>query len=261
MKNKVLIGIIIVLVGVIIAEGVYLFTNKEDRKENNSSINIPKEEEEENESNDNETSEDYVKLVNTREEDNQVIQEYEMVLNGEYQEFDITFEINVGEGYWDIDSTLGDSYLFSVWYDTAPPNNYVDFIAQYFNENNLIIFPGIDGINYLIIQGYAFPPAGGVGIDYNIFNQNWDYIGNIAVIYQGQGVVLEDESVWYLDNLNIDTVQDYNKIRSKIEGDKIYNLYYTCDYMEERVYTINNNKLEYEVINQYKILEASGATC
>ena len=259
MKNKVLIGIIIVLVGVIIAEGVYLFTNKEDRKENNSSINIPKEEE--NESNENETSEDYVKLVDTREEDNQVIQEYEMVLNGEYQEFDITFEINVGEGYWDIDSTLGDSYLFSVWYDTDSLNNYVDFIAQYFNENNFIIFPGIDGVNYLIIQGYAFPPAGGVGIDYNIFNQNWDYIGNLAVIYQGQGVVLEDESVWYLDNLNIDTVQDYNKIRSKIEGDKIYNLYYTCDYMEERVYTINNNKLEYEVINQYKILEASGATC
>ena len=259
MKNKVLIGIIIVLVGVIIVEGVYLFTSKEEEKENNSYINIPKEEE--NESNGNETSEDYVKLVDTREEDNQVIQEYEMVLNGEYQEFDITFEINVGEGYWDIDSTLGDSYLFSVWYDTDPLNNYVDFIAQYFNENNFIIFPGIDRVNYLIIQGYAFPPAGGVGIDYNIFNQNWDYIGNLAVIYQRQGVVLEDESVWYLDNLNIDTVQDYNKIRSKIEGDKIYNLYYTCDYMEERVYTINNNKLEYEVINQYKILEASGATC
>ena len=247
MKNRVLIGIIIILIGVIVAEGVYLFTSKEEKEEN--------------ESNDDEISEDYVKLVNTREEDNQVIQEYEMVLNGEYQEFDITFEINVGEGYWDIDSTLGDSYLFSVWYDTDPLNNYVDFIAQYFNENNFIIFPGIDGVNYLIIQGYAFPPAGGVGIDYNIFNQNWDYIGNLAVIYQGQGVVLEDESVWYLDNLNIDTVQDYNKIRSKIEGDKIYNLYYTCDYMEERVYTINNNKLEYEVINQYKILEASGATC
>ena len=68
MKNKVLIGIIIVLVGVIIVEGVYLFTSKEEEKENNSYINIPKEEE--NESNGNETSEDYVKLVNTKEEDN-----------------------------------------------------------------------------------------------------------------------------------------------------------------------------------------------
>ena len=66
MKNKVLIGTIIVLIGVIVAEGVYLFTNKEEGEENNSYINIPKEEEEENGSNDNETSEDYVKLVNTR---------------------------------------------------------------------------------------------------------------------------------------------------------------------------------------------------
>ena len=114
MKNKVLIGTIIVLIGVIVAEGVYLFTNKEEGEENNSYINIPKEEEEENGSNDNETSEDYVKLVNTREEDNQVIQEYEMVLNGEYQEFDITFEINEGEGYWDISSEIGENNIFSI---------------------------------------------------------------------------------------------------------------------------------------------------
>ena len=44
MKNKVLIGTIIVLIGVIVAEGVYLFTNKEEGEENNSYINIPKEE-------------------------------------------------------------------------------------------------------------------------------------------------------------------------------------------------------------------------
>ena len=268
MNNKVLIGIIIVLVGVIIAEGVYLFTSKKEENENNSYINIPKEEEEENESNDDETSEDYVKLVNTKEEDNQVIQEYEMVLNGEYQEFDIIFEINEGEGYWDIDSTLGDSNIFAVWYDTAPPNNYVDFIAQYFNENNFIIFPGIDGVNYLIIQGYREPPAGGPGLRYYIFNQ-WNSIGFLDVVYQGQGIFLEDESIWYPNNLFIDSLKDEKQIRSKIEGDRIYNLYYTCEAvgddlqqnLEERVYTINHDKLEYEVINTYTDLEVAGATC
>ena len=129
MKNKVLIGIIIILVGVIAFEGVYIFTNQNEEEPDKSYINISKEEEEENESNDDETSEDYVKLVDTKEEDNEIIQEYEMVLNGEKQEFEIAFEINEGEGYWDIDSILGDSYLFAVWYDTAPTDNYVDFIA------------------------------------------------------------------------------------------------------------------------------------
>ena len=138
MKNKVLIGIIIILVGVLVAEGIYLFTSKEDEKENNSYINIPKEEEEDSESN-GEISEDYVKLVNTKEKDNQVIQEYEMVLNGKYQEFDITFEINIGEGYWDIGSILGDSYLFDVWYDTDFPDNP---LSQPFSSLPLSAQPG-----------------------------------------------------------------------------------------------------------------------
>ena len=267
MKDKILIGIIIILVGVIAFEGVYIFINwNEEVEPDKSYINIPKEE---NESNNDETSEDYVKLVNTREEDNEIIQEYEMVLNGEKQEFEIAFEINEGEGYWDIDSTLGDSYLFAVWYYTAPTDNYVDFIAQYFNENSFIIFPGTDGINYLIIQSYSEPPAGGPGVQYYIFNQSLNFIGYLDVIYQGQSVVLEDERIWYPNNLFIDSLKDEKQIRSKIEGDKIYNLYYTCEAvgdglqqnLEERVYTINHDKLEYEVINIYTAIEAAGATC
>lgn len=266
MKNKVLMGITALLVGVIGFEIYYIFSYSENSEKEKSYINISGEQENNKEEDlpleDNpDKVEDYVKLVNTKENGNQIIQEYEMVLNGEKKEFDITFEINEGVGYWDIESTLGDSYLFSVWYDTIPPNSYVDFIARYFNENNFIIFPGIDGINYLIVQDYSLPPAGGVGIKYNIFNQNWDYIGYLNVVYQGQSVVLENESVWYSNNFYIDTLDDDNKIRSEIEGNKIYNLYYTCDYMEERVYTINNNKLEYKVINQYEILETSGAAC
>ena len=140
--------------------------------------------------------------------------------------------------------------------------DYVEFIEKYFNEDNFIIFPGVDGLNYLIIQTYILPPANGIGVDYVIFNQSWHYIDSLAVIYQGQGIVLEDESVWYPDTLNIDTILDYNKIRSKIEGNQIYNLYYDCgDNLEERVYTVNHDKLEYEVINTYQILELSGAVC
>ena len=264
MKNKVLIGIIIILIGVIIAEGVYLFTNKEDEKENNSSINIPKEEEEENESNGNETSEDYVKLVDTREEDNQVIQEYEMVLNGEYQEFDITFEINENEYYWTIYSYVNSQLILSIFNDfEKSPDDWDNYIRQYFNEDNFIIFPGTDGINYLIIQDYSFPPAGGFSIGYKIFNQDWSYLGVLSVIENAQGIDVEDESIWYTDNLQLDNNNEEYQVRSKIAGNKIYNLYYDCsfypDILEERIYTINNNKLEYEVINTYQVLGSSGA--
>ena len=261
MKNKVLIGTIIVLIGVIVAEGVYLFTNKEEGEENNSYINIPKEEEEENGSNDNETSEDYVKLVNTREEDNQVIQEYEMVLNGEYQEFDITFEINEGEGYWDISSEIGENNIFSIsnsYEEMQLPNNFADYIFQYFNENNFIIFPGIDGKNYLILQSYATFPDSSVQINYDIFNQNWNYIGYLPVVWGANAIVLEDESVWYPNNLYIDDLKNEKHIRCKIVDNSLYNLVYQVEYVEERVYTVSNNQLEYNVINQYKVIEANG---
>ena len=190
-----------------------------------------------------------------------------MVLNGEYHEFEIVF--NVSEeydipGYWTITSLIDDIYLFSVYYDNSDliVHDYVEYIEKYFNENNFIVFSGTDGINYLIIQDYFLPPAGGVGIDYNIFNQNWDYIGDLSVIEQGQGLVLNDDSIWYQNNLNIDTAEDEYQIRSRIVNNQIYNLYFEGCYggtMEERVYTINNNELEYEVINTYQVLEVAGA--
>ena len=136
MKNKVLIGIIIVLVGVIIVEGVYLFTSKKEEKENNSSINIPKEEKEENESNDNETSEDYVKLVNTKEEDNQVIQEYEMVLNGEYQEFEIVFENTSNDDTTEVIGKFKDIQVYTYMLPYFDNEFNFDNVKDDLNSNN-----------------------------------------------------------------------------------------------------------------------------
>ena len=261
MKNRVLIGIIIVLVGVIVAEGVYLFTNKEDEKENNSSINIPKEEEEENESNDDETSEDYVKLVDTREEDNQVIQEYEMVLNGEYQEFEIVFE-NVGNTVVEVNANLANIQVYWALSHFLNKEFNLDTINKEFNENNFLIMKGIDK-NYLIVISEIYS-ENGTDISYEILNSQLEPIGHLIVYYGSQGLILESEiSVGYensyQDLFEIE-INNATFIRSKIEDNKIYHYYYNCDYvLEERVYTINNDKLEYEVINTYQVLGSLGA--
>lgn len=155
MKNKVLIGIIIVLVGVIIVEGIYLFTSKEEEKENNSYINIPKEEE--NESNGNETSEDYVKLVDTREEDNQVIQEYEMVLNGEYQEFIVEFSYEQEANHSNSSNTvnylngkLKDNIVYSEIRGETLSTSYIN---RMFSSQNFTIIKGEDK-NYLAVATF-----------------------------------------------------------------------------------------------------------
>ena len=61
-----------------------------------------------------------------------------------------------------------------------------------------------------------------------------------------------------------DLEMDYYSFRAKIEENKIYALSYRYDndyYLDVGIYTINNDKLEYEVINTYTDLEVAGATC
>lgn len=137
------------------------------------------------------------------------------------------------------------------------PDNYISYINEYFNEDNFIIFSGADDVNYLIVETFFLPLANGIGMDYNFYNQNFEFIGALDVIVQGQSLQVEDESIFY----NKERYEDY-QIRSRIDNDKIYNLYQKdCldDYIEERVYTINNNRLEYEVINTYQVFEVAGA--
>jgi len=114
----------------------------------------------------------------------------------------------------------------------------------------------------------------------NIYNCN-DLIEYSGFIYTYNfGVVeLEDNSIWYNNTIGIDTSKiisdiDFMKkppISVKVENNKIYFLMPKLnltnlgdgivelndkDYgiIEERVYTINNNQLEYNVINNYKII-------
>ena len=260
MKNKVLIGIIIVLVGVIIAEGVYLFTNKEDRKENNSSINIPKEEEEENESNDNETSEDYVKLVNTKEEDNQVIQEYEMVLNGEYQEFEIVFENTSNDDTTEVIGKFKDIQVYTYMLPYFDNEFNFDNVKDDLNSNNFQIISGIDK-NYLAIIGETHYVNGDI-YRYYFLDSNYHLMDRLVIFDWTQTLDLGDKNVWYSNSLSSEQNSMEYQLRSKVEGNKIYNLYNDCsDILEERVYTINNDKLEYEIINTYQILSVYGSVC
>ena len=270
MKNKVLIGIIIILVGVLVAEGIYLFTSKEEEKENNSYINIPKEEEENSESNGDETSEDYVKLVNTKEEDNQVIQEYEMVLNGEYQEFIVEFSYeqeanhsNSSNAVNYLNGTLKDNIVYS---EIRGEMLSISYINSMFSSQNFIIIRGEDK-NYLAVATFEREDYGDF-MYYQIYNDHFDYIDSISLYVGNQSI---ENNLGFDGYQNVFTdiyylSEDYYSVRSKIEDNHIYELAYVCDdvyygILEERVYTINNDKLEYEVINTYTDLEIAGATC
>ena len=186
MKNKVLIGIIIVLIGVIVAEGVYLFINKEDEKENNSSINVPKEENAGDEINSD-------LLVDTYDVDGEKIRV-------EYKLIPITDEDYINEltSLGITDEMLNEVQVSIYWNEKLmyEDNRYIgvatlnDLTEQnLFLSNNFSIITGEDQEKYLAIIFADLDSISGVNkIYYQIYNSDgnkltYDYHGVQDMFY------------------------------------------------------------------------------
>ena len=99
----------------------------------------------------------------------------------------------------------------------------------------------------------------------------------MIIVTESTAYTLENnKKPWYSNNFNNPSTKlnsnsiEILKINVKIENDKIYYLAPILkengkenDYgiLEEREYTINNNKLEYKVVNSYKIIDTVGLVC
>ena len=271
MKNKVLIGIIIVLVGVIIAEGVYLFTNKEDRKENNSSINIPKEENAGDEINSD-------LLVDTYDVDGEKIRV-------EYKLIPITDEDYINEltSLGITDEMLNEVQVSIYWNEKLmyEDNRYIgvatlnDLTEQnLFLSNNFSIITGEDQEKYLAIIFADLDSISGVNkIYYQIYNSDgnkltYDYHGVQDMFYIVNTVV-----GYYNDNNELINLYSNDLINSqysefseaqifsKIRDNKIYTyLTYYCGRLEEYEVTISNNQINLHLLNSLEDLIGAGGT-
>lgn len=279
MKNGVLISVIVLLMGVIGFEVYYVFNHPKEKKQENSYINIPKEQGDKEDDlpleNNQDEVEDYVKLVNVRDEESKVIQEYEMVLNGKKKEFMIEFvidEVYINDGerepngdYWLIGAMEDEVVYSEILSQEEVKSNKIDkdSINNAFSERNFTIFEGNDK-KYLIIADYGSEYFGRF-MSYSIYNDDLKIIDSLSLYVGDSQSILNDlgfpcyDSI-YADIYDLD-ITSYS-FRTKIEGSKIYNLYYNYDQepiLEERVYTINNDKLTYEVVNTYRNLSIAGA--
>ena len=271
MKNKVLIGIIIVLVGVIVAEGVYLFTNKEDRKENNSSINVPKEENAGDEINSD-------LLVDTYDVDGEKIRV-------EYKLIPITDEDYINEltSLGITDEMLNEVQVSIYWNEKLmyEDNRYIgvatlnDLTEQnLFLSNNFSIITGEDQEKYLAIIFADLDSISGVNkIYYQIYNSDgnkltYDYHGVQDMFYIVNTIV-----GYYNDNNELINLYSNDLINSqysefseaqifsKIRDNKIYTyLTYYCGRLEEYEVTISNNQINLHLLNSLEDLIGAGGT-
>ena len=271
MKNKVLIGTIIVLIGVIVAEGVYLFTNKEEGEENNSYINIPKEE-----NADDEINSDL--LVDIYDVDGEKIRV-------EYKLIPITDEDYINEltSLGITDEMLNEVQVSIYWNEKLmyEDNRYIgvatlnDLTEQnLFLSNNFSIITGEDQEKYLAIIFADLDSISGVNkIYYQIYNSDgnkltYDYHGVQDMFYIVNTIV-----GYYNDNNELINLYSNDLINSqysefseaqifsKIRDNKIYTyLTYYCGRLEEYEVTISNNQINLHLLNSLEDLIGAGGT-
>ena len=283
MKKNTILYIIITILLIVIAVGItYIIVDNKNEEE----VIKPNDNQEENNNKEEEpTIEDGITLKNTYQEGDNIIQEYEVILNGNKSTLNVEYSYEYLNDIiaHHILGNLNDTNIFESYkrdnYDdsnnTIIPNyNKKELfnstaLNKEFNENNFEIIKGTDNKNYLVIYSeYHDTFSNGEDTDSSIYilndkleiiNENMDF----DLYNQNYNVVLKVENAipWYEDT----TCQDEFCHRIlKIEDNKIYYLvtnlkenYQIGDYgtLEERVYTINNSQLTYEVINTYKITE------
>lgn len=243
--------------------------------------------------------ENSIKLVETKKIDESFVQVYNIVINNKERVFEVEFLYRNQEDLKEL-SLLGDynGATLYAYYEKYKDEATVDvnMITSSFNENNFSFISGGDGESYLLIHTNIYSDGTGEEDKLFILNENLEFVDNDLVDYAGSsdthgmtimstytGYILEgDEYPWYTDNFNACTTPSNCYIDIKIEDNKIYYLTpvlkevssleeekddeaeedEVTEYgeLEERVYTIHDGNLEYEVIKRYKIVGITGQT-
>ena len=273
----VLVIILIVVIACSITYIVATNNNKTETKEE------PNNNQEENNNEDEQVLKDSVTLKNTYQEGNNIIQEYEVILNNKVNNVIVKYNYQSDAAYNnDIHEIIGTfnnteivrrGYININQIEYTKENTFnISNINNIFDEGNFTIIKGTDNKNYLLVQIVAVDALDGWHtsslyvyndelISKNIITaeESPDYtshdgfiidnfIGNIPCDYVGNSPLYE-RTFKVVDDTNVETEQ-----YTKIENNQIYFLFPKINdgILEERVYTINNNKLEYTIINTYK---------
>lgn len=241
-------------------------------------------------------SDDSVKLVDTEKIEDSFVQTYQIMINGKERELQIEFlyrdNTSLKEQSLTGDYNGATLYAYYENYEEEATLYDENMIDSSFNENNFSFLKGIGGESYLLIYTNIYDDGAGEEDKLYILNENLEFVANDLVDYAGStdtrgmtimstytNYTLEGEEYpWYTDSFNACSTPSNCYIDIKIEDNKIYYLVpvlnevseeeeedeedVNIDYgnLEERVYTIRDGSLCYEVIKRYKIIDVKGIT-
>ncbi len=234
---------------------------------------------------------DGVKLKEVKEDGNKITETFEVILNGKKKDINIVFGCLDNGEYYNITGTYNGIIDFYIDSENKEDSKFEDIynvekIKTYFTEDNFKVIEGEDKKNYLIIIKSVPSHDNGDNYAY-VFNDELDLISKDSIkddymyfdkmikvksyfsledSHQPMDTVRQVESVdgpWYETSGHANDINIKHKV-FKIKDNKIYYLAWIRNEdsttwekdgygtLEERVYTIKNDKLEYNVINTYK---------
>ncbi len=256
--------IILVLVTAIVSGSIYLVTRDKDNTNTNNNEEVNDKDKENNKG---ETEEliDGVKLIDVKKQGDNIVEKFEVTLNGKKNDLDLIFKNVTNDGVPYILGTFG-TYDFYCNHVNVENVFSLDKIKTYFNENNFILIKGKDNKNYLSLVAPII-----YGNSLYVLNDDLNIISGDIDDYGGSGIpsatgsfkitrtsnIPNGEFPQYKNTFGSIILGDSENIFVKVQDNKIYYLYpvkldESNAIIEERVYEINNGNLSYEVINKYE---------
>ena len=284
-KNRVSIQIFIVLVlALAVTVGAYMFMKNKTNPKDDHNEETP-------------TKKGEIKFLNSKQDGTVITQKYKAYINDKVLDLEVVYTFKIEDlpesdtsGYKRteiVEGKLKDITLFSA----ERKNNSTSQKAELFetaridkelNSDYFKVIRGTDGKDYIAIATHIYDISNTPVTNYlYILNDNLEVINKtfedishcsstrqVMMIHPGEVGLLSDKNIWYSNQFKYDNIRK-NYTSLKIVGDKIYYLYHDIVYdkegnygtIEERVYTINNDKLEYTVENSFVAVSKYGEIC
>lgn len=277
-KNGVKIFIILVL-ALIVTVGAYMFVNNKHNNNNptqSGSTNRKKGE---------------VRFLNSKLEENVIIQKYKVYINGKTIDLEIKYNYKINNLPYDDDSGYsreevveGKMNGITMFLHQVKNNSTSQKAALFetgkidkeFNDKYFRVVRGTDGKDYIAVSTHIYDEYNKPRANYlYILNDNLKVINEIfddetectnmkspMIVHPGLIGLLSSKDIWYNNEFKHDNLQK-NHISVKVEDDKIYYLFHNLKQknIEERVYTIADDKLSYKTSNIYKADASFGDVC
>lgn len=210
---------------------------------------------------------DGINFLTITDQKDKIVESFEITLNGKTKTFEAEFSHELDNSYEVEENIIKGNFNKATLYERVKRDGTFtkEEIKNNFNEKNFQIIGGVDGKKYLLVESMNNLNNGQNTSTLLVYNDELELISDDLILQsersdydQFKGFVVD--GFFYDSPCDTEQIPLYSNKFTKVENDKIYfllpKLTINTDYegiLEERVYTIKDDKLQYSLVATHKI--------